>query len=211
MEKDNCMAEPGNSAHIYKLDDGKFRLTCISMTKCSAQFLSEIGDFTQWEIEDWLKDHLHPATDFAALLESVANQTESNIQLIRGTVLRTHFEDDEGVLVKSATRIEDVCQWMSEYQEQYFEDRKITVVADLPQNKQLRATACFCPTPEGGSIMVSSELLRFSNCLRISLLHELVHANLHVTGKNDPNDDHGERFRAEIKRLMTEGAYDQLL
>jgi hypothetical protein len=197
--------------HIYKLDDGKFRLTCISMTKGSAQFLSEIGDFTQWEIEDWLKDHLHPATDFAALLESVANQTESNIQLIRGTVLRTHFEDDEGVLVKSATRIEDVCQWMSEYQEQYFEDRKITVVADLPQNKQLRATACFCPTPEGGSIMVSSELLRFSNCLGISLLHELVHANLHVTGKNDPNDDHGEPFRAEIKRLMTEGAYDQLL
>jgi hypothetical protein len=201
----------GNSAHVYKLDDGKFRLTFISTSKGGAQFLSEIGDFTRWEIEDWLKDHLRPATDFAALLEPVANQTESNIPLIRGTVLRTHFEDDEGVLVKSATRIEDVCQWMSEYQEQYFEDRKITVVADLPQNKQLRATACFCPTPEGGSIMVSSELLRFSNCLRISLLHELVHANLHITGKNDPNDDHGEPFKGEIQRLMNAGAYDQLL
>jgi hypothetical protein len=201
----------GNSAHVYNLDDGKFRLTFISASKGGGQFLSEIGDFTRLEIEDWLKDHLHPATDFATLLEPVANQTESNIPLIRGTVLRTHFEDDEGALVKSAARIEDVCQWMSEYQEQYFEDRKITVVADLPQNKQLKATACFCPTPEGGSIMVSSELLRFSNCLRISLLHELVHANLHISGKNDPNDDHGEPFKSEIKRLMNEGAYDQLL
>jgi|GEM_PF-6528746 len=196
----------GNSAHVYNLDDGKFRLTFISASKGGGQFLSEIGDFTRLEIEDWLKDHLHPATDFATLLEPVAHQTESNIPLIRGTVLRTHFEDDEGALVKSAARIEDVCQWMSEYQEQYFEDRKITVVADLPQNKQLKATACFCPTPEGGSIMVSSELLRFSN-----LLHELVHANLHISGKNDPNDDHGEPFKAEIKRLMNEGAYDQLL
>ncbi len=206
------MAEPGNSAHVYKLDDGKFRLTFISESNGGAHFLSEIGDFNRWELDDWLKDgHLHPSTDFNALLDSFEKQTESTVPLIRGTVLRTHFEDDEGVLVKSAAKIEDVCQWMSEYQEQYFEDRKITVVADLPQNKQLKATACFCPTPEGGSIMVSSELLRFSNCLRISLLHELVHANLHITGKNDPNDDHGEPFKAEIKRLMNAGAYDQLL
>ncbi len=206
------MAEPGNSAHVYKLDDGKFRLTFISESNGGAHFLSEIGDFNRWELDDWLKDgHLHPSTDFNALLDSFEKQTESTVPLIRGTVLRTHFEDDEGVLVKSAAKIEDVCQWMSEYQEQYFEDRKITVVADLPQNKQLKATACFCPTPEGGSIMVSSELLRFSNCLRISLLHELVHANLHITGRNDPNDDHGEAFKAEIKRLMHAGAYDQLL
>jgi len=201
----------GNSAHLYKLDDGKFRLTFVSTSKGGAKFLSEIGDFTRWEIEDWLKDHLHPETDLSALLEPIANQTETNIPLVRGTVLRTHFEDDVGALVKSAARIEDVCQWMSEYQERYFEDRKIIVVADLPQNKQLKATACFWPTPEGGSIMVSSELLRFSNCLRISLLHELVHANLHTTGKNDPNDDHGEPFKGEIKRLMNAGAYDQLL
>jgi hypothetical protein len=53
----------GNSAHVYKLDDGKFRLTFTSASKSGAQFLSEIGDFTRWEIEDWLKDHLHPATD----------------------------------------------------------------------------------------------------------------------------------------------------
>jgi hypothetical protein len=205
------MTEPGNSAHLYKLDDGKFRLTFISTSKGGAKFLSEIGDFTQWEIKEWLKDHLHPATDFAALLKPITNQTESTIPLVRGTTLRMHFEDEQAGFVKSPVRIEDVCQWMSEYQEQYFEDRKITVVAALPQNKHLRATACFGPTQEGGSIMVSSELLQFGNCLRISLLHELVHANLHITGKDDPKDAHGEPFKAEIKRLMNAGAYDQLL
>jgi hypothetical protein len=66
------MAAPGNSAHLYKFDDGKFRLTFISTSKGGARFLSEIGEFTRWEIKDWLKDHLHPATDFAALLEPIA-------------------------------------------------------------------------------------------------------------------------------------------
>lgn len=155
-------SEQGNSAHIYRLDDGKFRLTFISTSKGGASFLSEIGDFNRWEIEDWLKDHLHPATDFAAILQSVANQTESNVPLIRGTVWRTHFEDEDGVLVKSAAKIEDACQWMSEYQEHYFDGRKITIVADVSKNKHLKATACFSPTlPDGGCISVSSELLQF--------------------------------------------------
>jgi hypothetical protein len=48
--------------------------------------------------------------------------------------------------------------------------------------------------------------------LRISLLHELIHANLHAAGKKDPDgDDHGVLFKAELKRLMSAGAYDPLL
>lgn len=208
------MAERGNSAHIYRLDDGKFRLTFISTSPSGAQFLSEIGDINRWELDDWLKDgHLHPSTHFDALLDSLEKQTESTVPLVQGTVLRTHFEDEDGALVKSAAKIEDVCQWMAEYQQQYFDDRKITIVADLSQNKHLRATACFGPTlPDGGCISVSSELLRFSNCMKISLLHELIHANLHAAGKHDPaGDDHGELFKAELKRLMNAGAYDPLL
>lgn len=207
------MPEHGNSAHIYRLDDGQFRLTFISTSPSGAQFLTEIGDFTRPELEDWLEDgHLPPSTDFDALLDSFEKQTESTVPLPGRVVLRTHFEDEDGIMVKSPAQVEDVCQWMAEYQQRHFEDRKITVVADLPQNKNLRATACFMPTPEGGSIMVSSELLRFSNCLRISLLHELIHANLHAAGKKDPdNDDHGVLFKAELKRLMNAGAYDPLL
>src|SRR6516165_8450922 len=113
------MPEQGNSAHIYRLDDGKFRLTFISTSPNGAQFLSEIGDFTRWDLDNWLKDgHLHPSTDFDALLDSFEKQTESNVPLIYGTVLRTHFEDQDGVLVKSPAQIEDVCQWMAEYQQQ---------------------------------------------------------------------------------------------
>jgi len=208
------MAEQGNSAHIYRLDDGKFRLTFISTSPNGAQFLSEIGDFNRWELDDWLKDgHLHPSTDFNALLDSFEKQIESTVLLVRGTVLRTHFEDEDGALVKSPAKIEDVCQWMAEYQQQYFDDRKITIVTDLSQNKNLKATACFGPAvPDGGSISVSAELLRFSNCLKIALLHELIHANLHASGKHDPaRDDHGELFKAELKRLMNAGAYDPLL
>jgi hypothetical protein len=43
----------------------------------------EIGDFTGWELDDSLEvGHLHPSTDFAALLDSVERQTESSVPLI---------------------------------------------------------------------------------------------------------------------------------
>ena len=70
------MSEQGNSAHIYRLDDGKFRLTFISSSPSGGQFLSEIGDFTRGELELWLKDgHLYPSTDFDALRLSRHIQT----------------------------------------------------------------------------------------------------------------------------------------
>lgn len=203
------MTAQGNSAHIYRLDDGKFRLTFVYTSPGGASVLSEIGDFTRSELHDWLKDHLHPATDFENMLKSFESQTESTVAL-GVTLLRTHFED--GQLVKSPASIEDVCQWMGEYQQRYFGDRKITIIADVIGNRNLKATACFSPTlPDGGSIIVSSELMQFSSALRISLLHELIHANLFAAGKHDPDNDHGEAFKAEVKRLMNQGAYDSLL
>jgi hypothetical protein len=99
-------SEQGNSAHIYRLDDGKFRfrLTFISKSAGGAIFSSEIGDFDRWGIDDWLKDdHLHPSTDFDALLDSFEKQTESTVQLVRGTILRTHCADE--IMVKSPARI----------------------------------------------------------------------------------------------------------
>ena len=203
------MESPGNSAQIYRLDDGKFRLTFIYASPGGASVLSEIGDFTRSELHDWLKDYLHPSTDFDGLLTSFEKQTESTAAL-GVTLLRTHFED--GQLVKSPASKEDVCQWMGEYQQRYFGDRKITIIAEVIGNRNLKATAWFSPTlPDGGAITVSSELMKFSSALRISLLHELIHANLFVAGKHDPDNDHGELFKAEVKRLMNMGAYDPLL
>jgi hypothetical protein len=59
------------SAHIYRLDDGRLRLTFVhsSPDADSATFLSELGDFERWQAEEWLKDHLHPTADFDALLK----------------------------------------------------------------------------------------------------------------------------------------------
>lgn len=203
------MAANGNSAHIYRLEDGKFRLTFVYTFPSGGSVLSEIGDFTRWELQEWLKDRLHPSTDLDGLLTSFEKQTESTVAL-GVTLLRTHFED--GQLVKSPASIEDVCQWTGEYQQRYFGDRKITIIAEVIDNRSLKATACFSPTlPDGGAITVSSELMKFGSALKISLLHELIHANLHAAGKHDPDNDHGELFRAEVKRLMSMGAYDPLL
>jgi len=203
------MAANGNSAHIYRLEDGKFRLTFVYTSPSGGSVLSEMGDFTRWELQEWLKDRLHPSTDLDGLLTSFEKQTESTVAL-GVTLLRTHFED--GQLVKSPASIEDVCQWTGEYQQRYFGDRKITIIAEVIDNRSLKATACFSPTlPDGGAITVSSELMKFGSALKISLLHELIHANLHAAGKHDPDSDHGELFRAEVKRLMNMGAYDPLL
>jgi len=80
-----AMSEQGNSAHNYRLDDGKFRLTFISASPSGAQFLSENGDFTRWELGEWLKDgHMHPSTDFEALLDSFEKKVKSTVPLVRG-------------------------------------------------------------------------------------------------------------------------------
>jgi hypothetical protein len=203
------MTEHGNFAHIFPLDDGKFRLTFIYTCPGGASFSSEIGDFSQWDIQEWLKGYLHPATNFETLSRSLESRSELNVAVGR-MLMQTHFED--GILVKSPATIEDVCQWMGEYQEKYFGDSKIAVSIAPLKNRDLKATACFCPSyPQVGSIIVSSELMQFSSALRISLLHELIPANLFATGKHGPDNDHGERFKAEVKRLMNAGAYDALL
>jgi len=205
------MAEHGNSAHFYRLGDGGFRLTFASKSPSGASFSNEIGDLSLSEIEDWLEYRVNPATDIDALLRSIEEQTESTVPVGR-TLMNIHFDDEVCGMVKSPATIEDVCQWLSEYQQQYFDDAKITIVAEAVEQKKLKGTACFSSTmADGGCIIVSSELMQFTNALRISLLHELIHANLHATGERDPADDHGGAFKSEVKRLMNAGAYDPLL
>jgi hypothetical protein len=199
------------SAHIYRLDDGRLRLTFVhsSPDADSATFLSELGDFARWQAEEWLKDHLHPTTDFDALLKPLENQTELNVAVGR-ILMQTHVED--GCLTKSPASVEDACVWLGDYQRQCFDNRKITIVVETSNNKNLKATACFYPSgAQMGSIVLSSELFQFPSALRISLLHELIHANLHATGKTDADDQHGKEFQAERRRLLNSGVYELLL
>ena len=44
----------------------------------------------------------------------------------------------------------------------------------------------------------------------ILVLHELIHSSL-CKENGDPNERHGARFKAELKRLMDAGAYAKLL
>ena len=170
--------------------------------------MSEIGDRSGWELQDYLRDYMHPTTDFESVIDSIGEQTE--LTLMRGAVLRGHFEDD--TLEQSPVTVETLCQWLSEFQEKYFGDRKITIVVAAVEKRDLHGGGCFgAAMSDGGQITLSKELLPFGKCLKIVLLHELIHANLHITGKHDPKNDHGESFKAEVKRLMNAGAYDSLL
>ena len=199
-----------DSAHIYRLDDGKLRLTFVHTSGGNgATFLRELGDFERWQAEEWLKDHLHPTTNIGALLRPLESQTEVTVPIGR-ILMRTHVEN--GCLTKSPATIEDACLLLGDYQRQCFDDRKITIVVETSSNNDLKGTACFFPSgPQMGSIVLSSELFQFPSALRISLLHELIHANLHATGKTDADDQHGKEFQAERKRLLNSGVYEPLL
>src|SRR5580704_13584653 len=164
------MAKQENLAHIYRLGEDKFRLTFISRSPGGATFASEVRDGAGWDLQDYLKDHMHPSTDFEAVISSIGQQTE--VQLVSGVALKGHYEDNG--LVQSPATVEDLCQWMSQYQQKYFEDRDITISVAITQKNKLGGTAHFgAATENGGIISVSEELLPFGKCLRIVLLHEM--------------------------------------
>jgi hypothetical protein len=121
------------SAHIYRLDDGRLRLTFVdsSPDADSATFLSELADFERWQAEEWLKDHLHPTTDFDALLKPLENQTELNVAVGR-TLMQTHVED--GCLTKSPASVEDACVWLGDYQ------GSVSIIVRSPSLLRLRTT-----------------------------------------------------------------------
>lgn len=123
-----------DSVHIYRLDDGKLRLTFVhtSPDADGATFLSELGDFERPQAEEWLKDHLHPTTDFDALLKPLENQTELSVAVAR-ILMQAHVED--GCLTKSPASVEDACVRLGDYQRQYFNSRKITPLLRLLATK----------------------------------------------------------------------------
>jgi hypothetical protein len=54
-------------------------------------------------------------------------------------------------------------------------------------------------------IMINREFQRCGRLIRIFLLHEMAHVSL-------PNNAfHGPRYKARIKKLIRQGAYDNLL
>ena len=81
-------------------------------------------------------------------------------------------------------------------------------VSDLRLKKMSHLIAGETTFYEGGvhpSIVINEALTNWGRCVRIVLLHEMAHISL-------PKDaEHGPRFKRRIRRLVKQGAYDDLL
>jgi hypothetical protein len=81
-------------------------------------------------------------------------------------------------------------------------------LSDLRLKKMSHLTAGETTFYEGGvppAIYINKALTNWGRCVRIVLLHEMAHVSLpqHV--------EHGPRFKRRIRRLVKQGAYDDLL
>ena len=95
--------------------------------------------------------------------------------------------------------------FMRTYQQRYF--RSTREVADLVL-VALDAPARF--VPEENKIHVHPSVAPFSKLAKIAILHELIHSKLHKQN-GDPDGAEGQRFQAEVKKLLEAGAYKGLL
>jgi hypothetical protein len=74
--------------------------------------------------------------------------------------------------------------------------------------RQMDGPSCY--VPQTNEIVLQSSLSKYPKLCRILILHELIHSRLyHENG--DPDEAHGERFQAEIKRLWDSGAYAKVM
>lgn len=94
--------------------------------------------------------------------------------------------------------------FMRTYQQRYF--RSTREVIDLVI-APLDGTACF--KPGENTIQIHPALTPFSKLAKIAILHELIHSKLHKQG--EPDEAEGQRFQAEVKKLLEAGAYKGLL
>ena len=92
------------------------------------------------------------------------------------------------------------------YNRKYFEGK--LRLQDLGLKRMTLLDAGYTQFHEGGvppAIYINKALTKWRRCVRIVLLHEMVHVSLpqHV--------EHGPRFKRRIRQLVKQGAYDDLL
>jgi hypothetical protein len=100
-------------------------------------------------------------------------------------------------------------RWIRSYEKSYFNNERL--VSGIEIKHKLPQIACLGLF---SFIEISDDILRSEKLVRILLLHELIHSKLFLQSHSrDKKQEHGHgpRFRAEIKRLMSAGAYDKLL
>jgi SprT-like family len=99
--------------------------------------------------------------------------------------------------------------WVRSYEKKYFKNERLVLGIEIKHKlPQIASLGLF------SFIEISDDILRSEKLVRILLLHEMAHSKLFLEShRRDKKQEvgHGHRFRAEIKRLMSAGAYDQLL
>jgi hypothetical protein len=120
--------------------------------------------------------------------------------------METFSMDEKGNIRRDLISAEELCAWADAYQKAFFprHDPK----CDILIVDNAGGPACFDHTTK---IMYIEKAATVSEKLsRILLLHEMIHVNFIEDGQ-DPDQDHGFRFQAEVKRLFAAGAYSKLL
>jgi hypothetical protein len=121
-----------------------------------------------------------------------------------------YFIDDQWNLIKGPLSVDEISKLANEYQDKYFAGQKLTVSIQVTDSPQFHGAGCYEPAAK--KIWLAERVTQFENTLKIALLHEMIHANMHARGFDaDPNHEHPHEFKAEVKRLMALGAYDDLL
>lgn len=114
--------------------------------------------------------------------------------------------DENGNIVKEPATVQDFCNWANAYQPKYFTGQMPAIQIAIIDDSG--GVACFAP--DNKTAYIEKAITRSHKFSKIALLHEMVHINLWQEN-GDADQNHGERFMAQIKRLIDAGAYDKLL
>ena len=100
-------------------------------------------------------------------------------------------------------------RWVRSYEKRYFKNERLVLGIEIKHKlPQIASLGLF------SFIEISDDILRSEKLVRILLLHEMAHSKLFLQShRRDEKREHGHgpRFRAEIKRLISAGAYHKLL
>lgn len=117
--------------------------------------------------------------------------------------------DEHGNIVKEPATSDDLTLWATALQAKYFpgfDASEMQVAVDVEPHP--RGPSVYFP--EKNLIAISERITPFHELAKIALLHEMIHVKLYAENK-DADEAHGERFQAEMQRLIAEGAYNNLL
>jgi len=117
--------------------------------------------------------------------------------------------DEHGNIVKEPATDKDLAAWATALQAKYFpgfDAPGMNIAIDVERHP--RGPSVYFP--EKNLIAISERITPFHELAKIALLHEMIHVKLYAENK-DADEAHGERFQAEMQRLITAGAYNNLL